>query len=82
MKTTVEKGDYQECLFIILSNLSVVLRRLGKTELALENQLITINLHEKYHNVHGLLVDYYYYYELGRISQGNEFYNKYVTNGV
>lgn len=82
MMTTVEKGDYEECLYILLSNLSIVLRRLGKTELALENQLITINLHEKYHNVHGLLVDYHnlsnYYYELGRISEGDKFYEKYV----
>ena len=82
LKNSLKNEQYGYYLSIILPNLSVAYRRVGKIELAINNHLIVLQLDEKYHNVHGLLRDYHNlstcYYELGKIDEGIVFYNKYV----
>jgi tetratricopeptide (TPR) repeat protein len=82
IKSSLKNEEYDYYLSIILPNLSVAYRRIGKIELAINNHLNVLQLDEKYHNVHGLLRDYHNlstcYYELGKIDEGNLFYNKYV----
>jgi tetratricopeptide (TPR) repeat protein len=68
IKSSLTNEIYDYYLSIILPNLSVAYRRVGKIELAINNHLIVLQLDETYHNVHGLLRDYHNlstcYYEL------------------
>ncbi|MGH9982552.1 MAG: hypothetical protein ACRD8W_01190 [Nitrososphaeraceae archaeon] len=80
LENTISKQQYEECEAILLSNLAMIYRKLGKVRLSISNLLIATEIDKKYHNVHGLLKDYYnlklYYYDLGDIKQGNIFYEK------
>jgi tetratricopeptide (TPR) repeat protein len=82
MKDTLSKEKYEDGLSIVLPNMSLVCKRLGKLDESIKYQSDVIDLHKKYHNVHGLLVDYHnlsnYYYDVGMLEEGMKYYEKYA----
>lgn len=82
MKPRLSREKYEDGQAIVLPNISLVCKRLGKLDESIKYQLVVIELHKKYHNVHGMLVDYHnlsnYYYDLGMIEEGKKYFEKYV----